>query len=161
MDIKERKIQMGKMKSTEVDCIIINEYGIEDGDIYHREITIKQNLYEAFEMDPDDEMLLDKFLEHNNINGEWKHYMWTKPRENQSENHTLADSSNLLDVIDFDRSQIDITQQTEAEVNESLYNELSKKKTLINNPLILAVFNEAIRGKDGLSNWENVFPFFK
>jgi len=38
MKVKERIIRIEKINQG--DCLIVDEYGIEDGEIYHRNITI-------------------------------------------------------------------------------------------------------------------------
>lgn len=158
MDIKGRIIRKGKMESTEVVCISMTEFGIADDKVYYRNIVISESSYDAFETNPDEAMLLDKYLEHNNINAAWKPYVLIKSKDNQPESQMQADFSRLFNDI---QDEIASSQHTEAEIHKRIYNELSKQDTLIQNPLIIDVFNEAIKKESDLSDWENVFPFFK
>src|SRR5699024_1664934 len=121
MDIKARSIRFGKSNFSphEGDCFIIDEYGIQDEEIYHRSIVITKQLYEAFETNPHDDMLLDAFLERNDIHSKWQRY-----------------------EVNFPNS-----------VNSAV-----EMENLIRNPLIIDVFNEAIKEDEELVCWVSVFP---
>src|SRR5699024_2478896 len=163
MEVKDRFIRVGKedYSSAESNCVIVDAYGIEDGKIYHRHIVISEDAYEVFEKNPDEKMLLDTFLEHHDIDSEWKPYVVRIPDSNRIN----EDGSNwLLEHIDLGNMPGDSVvpdEQTRKAIYRELYNELSKKDTLINNPSIMDVFNEAIRENSELANWESVFPFFE
>lgn len=160
MDIKDRMISMERTDTAEVDSIIVDEFSIEDEEVFHRNIVISQRSYDAFETNPDAEQLFDEFLQQNNIDAAWK--LWSIPKHAKSENRLQADFSRLLNEIDSNHHTRDMeaNQQTESDVYQRIYHELAKQETLIHNPLIIDVFNEAMRGETELSNWESVFPFF-
>jgi len=165
MEIKDRMIRIGKIKSSSIegDCFIIDEYGIEGEEIYHRNIVISKDIYKAFEKNPDSKMLLDEFLEHHNIYSEWKRYELNIPESDNPENE-MESSSRLFNEIDLDNKQSEATElseHTKNKIYKKVYNELSKNETLIHNPSIMYIFNEAMREDSELAIWESVFPFFR
>ena len=165
MDIKARSIRFGKSNFSphEGDCFIMDEYGIQDEEIYHRNIIITEEFYEEFEINPYDDMLLDEFLEQNDIHSMWQRYEVNFPN---SVNSTVEMEilSNLLNEIDSENGQDkngELSEQTKSKLYKKLYNEFSKMENLIGNPLIIDVFNEAIKEDEELASWESVFPFFR
>lgn len=131
MEIKDRVIRTGKINdnTAQINCIIMDEIGIKDGEILQRNITINENVYAEFEKSPDQEMYLDVYLNQHYINSEWIGY-----------------PNNVL---------------PKNETYKNMYDDLSKRESLIENPLIIDVFNEAIKDDSELSSWESVYPFFR
>lgn len=161
LDIKIREIRMEKMH--EENALLLDEYGLENGGIYHRFITIEEQICEDFAKDPDEEMLLNTFLERHHIPAEWKRYEWEIPIEENIEDET-EQFSRLQDILNLD---VPLDKSPESKklikkrMEEKIHVELSDYETLIENPFVINVFNEAIKQNSELSSWENVFPFFR
>lgn len=164
MEIKDRVIQFGETNhSFDGDHFVVDEYGIENNAIYHRTIMISDDDYETFKENPDSEMLLDEFLKHHAIHAEWKRYELKLPTNDDAKTNSKS-ASRLFDDIDLKNvhaGDAELDEQTRNKIYKKVYNKLSENEALINNPLILNVFNEALKEDSGMATWESVFPFFR
>lgn len=165
MQVKDRIIQIQKTDQSLIkgNYFIVDEYGIEDEEIYHRRIAISEDIYEKFESNLDKKMHLNEFLQLNDIDSEWERYELNIPSSDNAENE-VKNSSRLFANIELEKilaQGSELSEQTNTSVYEKVYNELFKKETLINNPLVLDVFNEALRENPESAVWESVFPFFR
>lgn len=164
MEIKDRVIQFGETNhSFDGDYFVVDEYGIENNEIYHRNIMISEDDYEEFKKNPDGEMLLDEFLKDHDIHAEWKRYELKIPTIDNAETNSES-ASRLFDDIDLKKIQsgdAELDEQTKNKIYKKVYNKLSKNETLINNPFIMNIFNEALREDSEMASWESVFPFFR
>src|SRR5699024_11015597 len=161
MKIKVREIRMEKYH--EENALIVDEYGLEDSGIYHRYILIEEAICETFAKQPDEEVSLNTFLEMHHITAEWQRYEWEMTIDEEEEEeieqrYQLQESIELDNVLDkSDESQKHIKKRLEKKV----YKELADYETLIENPLVIDIFNEATKQNPELSSWETVFPFFR
>lgn len=161
MEIKDRIIRIAKNHQDE--SFIVDEYGIKEREIYHRHITISKRVYEEFEKNPDGEMQLEEFLKRHHIDSRWNRYEPNVPAGNYKEND-IPEAFRLfvdLDVSGIQGGVNDLSEQTKTKITEIVYSELSRRESLINNPYIMDVFNEALREDPALRNWESAFPFFR
>lgn len=161
MKIKIREIRMEKYH--EENALMVDEYGLKDGGIYHRFILIEEELCETFAKNPDEEVSLNTFLERHNIPAEWKRYEWEVPIEENAEEE-IEQFSRLQEILQLD-TVLDKSDESQKLIKKSLekkvYKELSDYETLIENPLVIDIFNEATKQNPELSSWETVFPFFR
>lgn len=161
MDIKIREIRMEKVNEESV--LMLDEYGLENGGIYHRFISMEEQICESFAKEPDEEMLLNTFLELHRIQAEWKRYEWEIPIEEDTKEES-EQFSILQDILNLD---VPLDKSPESKklikksMEEKMYDELSDYETLIENPYVIDVFNEATKQNPDLSSWESVFPFFR
>ena len=165
MEVKDRVIAIEETNDSngKVDCSIIDEYGIKDAKIYHRRITINENVYETFEKNPDENILLDGFLQLNGINLKWEPYDLVIPSGEQVEDEATHFSRLFIDIeLEQTLSQgTELSTHRKSAIYKQIYNILFNKETLIENPLALDVFNEALRIDPESAIWESVFPFFR
>ncbi|GAB4074651.1 hypothetical protein GCM10028778_21540 [Barrientosiimonas marina] len=150
MDVKNRTIRMGG----EGAHFIIDEYGIADGAIFHRYVVLSWDLYEMFQKNPDDDMHFDAFLRQHNLDSEWKRVA----------KDDIGNFPGLLQDTDCENvpaGTAEADEEPKDRTYRTVYDALSEKETLITDPLIMDVFNEAIRGDSDLADWESIFPFFR
>lgn len=164
MEIKDRVIQYGEMNHAfDGDYFMVDEYGIKNDQIYHRTIMIGNDEYEVFQEYPDDEMLLSTFLNEHHIPAEWKPYEVDIP----TRDHVKMDAENAsrlfenIDLKDIQGHDGVLDEPTLNKVYQKIYDKLVTNETLINDPLVIDVFNEALRENPEMARWESVFPFFR
>ena len=157
--VKDRTIQMknGNQSYEQENCLIVEEYGIDEGKVYHRYITISEHIYEGFLQNPDDEKHLDAFLQNNGMHAAWKPYNVPTDEKDMKQLALFFE----IDIVAIQKDSGDWIADVKKEMYQRMYNNLSVKDTLITNPLIMDVFNEAFREDPALGNWESVFPFFR
>lgn len=159
MQIKDRVIQFVNNN----DSFIIDEYGVESKKIYHRKIVISDDIYEKFEKNPDGNIHLDEFLRFNDINSKWEPYELVIPSTNQEETQATHFSRLFID-LKLEKTLSDgneLSEHSKSKIYKKVYDKLVKKETLIDDPLMLDVFNEALRSDTESAIWESVFPFFR
>ncbi|HLR53095.1 MAG TPA: hypothetical protein VK078_00040, partial [Pseudogracilibacillus sp.] len=70
----------------------------------------------------------------------------------------------LQEILQLD-TVLDKSDESQKLIKKSLekkvYKELADYETLIENPLVIDIFNEATKQNPELSSWETVFPFFR
>lgn len=161
MKIKVREIRMEKYH--EENALIVDEYGLEDSGIYHRFILIEEDICETFAKQPDEEVSLNTFLERHHIPAEWQRYEWEIPIDEDAE-EVIEQLSQLQEILQLD-TVLDKSDESQKLIKKSLekkvYKELADYETLIENPLVIDIFNEATKQNPELSSWETVFPFFR
>src|SRR5699024_971749 len=113
-------------------------------------------LYAQFEKNPDETIRLDAFMERHDISGEWKSYVLPSSVRELNED----DSARLFANMDSKLASVPPDEQTR-NLYHKVYAEVAERESLINNPSIMDVINEALRENPELSAWESVFPFFR